>query len=151
MGTGKGTGEHRQHGSKQCENSILGGLVHTQRQMFHTAYYAAHYYSSRCYAREYLNLISDYDPDLMNAASLYAQVADQRRLLWVEAPDTIKPGRQLLDDFVTRLNNAKNLEAEAHQARKGGPRAGSPRAGNPRAGNPRAGSPRAGGDIRDRG
>jgi hypothetical protein len=84
----------------------------------HAAYYAAHYYSSRCYAREYLNLISDHDPDLMNAASLYAQVADQLRFLWLESPDTIKPTRHLLDDFVAHLKTAKQLEAEAVEALK---------------------------------
>jgi len=97
-----------------------GGVIDNIGMPIHefAAYYAAHYYSSRCYAREYLNLISDHDPDLMNAASLYARVADQLRLLWLESPDTIKPSRQLLDDFVTRLNNAKRLEAEAIEALK---------------------------------
>lgn len=99
---------------------IEGGMVYNVGTPLHehAAYYAAHNYSSRCYAREYLNLISDHDPDLMNAASLYAQVADQLRPLWKESPDTLNPDPRLLDRFITRLNNAKRLETEAVEALK---------------------------------
>ncbi|HEX03895.1 MAG TPA: hypothetical protein ENH10_01900, partial [Bacteroidetes bacterium] len=79
----------------------------------YSKYYAAHFYSARCYAREYLNMIKNHDPDLSNAATLYAQVADQLRLLWTEAPDTLTPKRSLIDDFTQRLQNAKSLEMEA--------------------------------------
>ncbi|MCB2213298.1 hypothetical protein KQI52_14385 [bacterium] len=95
----------------QIEN--IGVPIHE-----YAKYYAAHYYSARSYAREYLNLISNHDPDLANAATKYAQVADQLRYLWTEAPDSPTPNRQLLDDFVARLHNAKRLEAEAVEALK---------------------------------
>lgn len=97
-----------------------GGMVESIGLPIHDyhAYYAAHYYSARCYAREYLNQISEHDPDLANAATNYAQVADQLRFLWTHAPDSPEPKRDLLDDFVQRLQRAKRLEAEAIEALK---------------------------------
>jgi hypothetical protein len=45
-------------------------------------YYAEHYYSARCYARDFLAMIADGDANLQKAAESYADVAGHFKILW---------------------------------------------------------------------
>ncbi len=51
----------------------------------HANYYAAHYYSARCYARDYLKAIADGDPHLTAAAECYGRVAASLKTVWEQA------------------------------------------------------------------
>ena len=46
-------------------------------------YYAGHYYSARCYARDYLKQIAQNDKNLQEATVAYERVADSLRPLWL--------------------------------------------------------------------
>jgi len=46
------------------------------------AYYASHYYSARCYARDYLKKIANGNDQLTKAAVCYETVASLLRLVW---------------------------------------------------------------------
>lgn len=48
-------------------------------------YYAAHYFSARCYARDYLRVISDGKPKLAQAAERYERVASLLKSVWKSA------------------------------------------------------------------
>lgn len=76
-------------------------------------YYAAHYYSARCYARDYLAKISDGNDLLEIASQAYRNTADNLRQAMEKSPQVKNPDRQLLESIAENIITAKNSEAEA--------------------------------------
>nr|NQU94067.1 hypothetical protein [Bacteroidota bacterium] len=75
-------------------------------------YYAGHYYSARCYARDWLNDIAEGNQHLQKAALAYGQVADLLKPLWVYFSNEQKPESQQLKTFAEMIKDAKHLEGE---------------------------------------
>ena len=78
----------------------------------HAAYYARHYYSARCYARDYLSAIADDEDDLRDASRAYDRVAAFLRPVWEAFPGTRKPNADLLRSLASRLRTARTAEQE---------------------------------------
>ena len=76
-------------------------------------YHAAHHYSARCYAGEYLNGIADGSHVLKKAAGCYTQVADYLKPVY----ETFKP--EQLPDEQTFLNLAETIR-QAKEAEQQG-------------------------------
>jgi hypothetical protein len=78
----------------------------------HAGYYARHYYSARCYAREYLRTIADGEDDLHNASRAYGLVAASLRPIWEAFPRTRKPSAELVSSLAASLRSAKAAEQQ---------------------------------------
>lgn len=75
-------------------------------------YYSGHYYSARCYARDYLKFISNNNEHLQKAYSWYEQVAKFLKPLWEFFLEKNKPNSKELRLFAQNVNNAKLAEEE---------------------------------------
>jgi len=75
-------------------------------------YYSSHYASARCYARDYLNQISDGNNDLIQAADSYKKVADCLLEVWKQSPDRIDPEINLLRSISQNIKDTKSSEEE---------------------------------------
>jgi hypothetical protein len=78
----------------------------------HLAYYARHYYSARCYARDYLQAIADGEDDLHRASQAYGRAADALRPLYDAFPRTQNPNADLLRSLAAGLRTARAAEQE---------------------------------------
>ena len=76
------------------------------------SYYAGHYYSARCYARDYLSQIAEGNKHLQKASFAYGRVAHFLKPLWVYFSEKKKPESNVLKSFAQNINNAKNSEEE---------------------------------------
>jgi hypothetical protein len=77
------------------------------------AYYASHYYSARCYAREYLRSIADGDKRLQAASEHYADVATHLAPQFDCFPDERKPTQELCIELADGIRQAKTAEERA--------------------------------------
>ena len=78
----------------------------------HAAYYAAHYYSARCYARDYLSSIANGSEPLRRAAASYEAVASQLKPVWDHASKITKPESEALSRVAENIRSAKTAEQE---------------------------------------
>lgn len=78
----------------------------------HAAYYARHYYSARCYARDYLHDFANGSDDLLNASQAYARVAASLQPVWGAFPRTRHPTVDLLRSLACSIRSAKAAEQE---------------------------------------
>jgi len=77
-----------------------------------TKYYADHYYSARCYARDYLRRIAG-DSDLLEKASkCYSKVASELKPVWEAFSKDKKPKSETLVVLSKQILKAKEAEAE---------------------------------------
>ena len=79
---------------------------------FFAQYYSGHYYSARCYARDFLKQIAHKDKNLVKASISYGHVADFLKPLWLYFSETKSPDGNLLKSFAQNIENAKNSEKE---------------------------------------
>jgi hypothetical protein len=79
----------------------------------HAAYYAGHFYSARCYARDYLQAIAGENELLRQAASSYAAVACHLRPVWEHGSEKRGPDRALLSSLAGHVREAKCSEERA--------------------------------------
>jgi hypothetical protein len=79
---------------------------------YFASYYAGHYYSARCYARDFLKQIAQDDKNLQKASLVYGRVADFLKPLWLYFSKRNKPGSKLLKSFAQNIDNAKKFENE---------------------------------------
>ncbi|MFZ5980400.1 MAG: hypothetical protein ACOYVF_07180 [Candidatus Zixiibacteriota bacterium] len=93
-------------------------------------YYASHYYSARCYARNFLEQIKNDNDRLEKAFQAYKKVADFLKPVWEKTPKVNSHGIELLKSHANNIQNAKKAEEEGighikdYLARTGGaPRA----------------------------
>jgi hypothetical protein len=75
-------------------------------------YYAGHYYSARCYARDFLRHIAEEDKNLTQASLAYGRVADFLRPIWLYFSERKKPDSKLLKSFAQNIDSAKKSEKE---------------------------------------
>ena len=78
----------------------------------HAAYYAAHYYSARCYARDYLMSLADDYHWLQDAALCYQVVAEKLGSVWENTQEGEPQERAKLVDFANKIREAKAAEKE---------------------------------------
>jgi hypothetical protein len=78
----------------------------------HAAYYAAHYYSARCYARDYLHSIANGNETLRRAAASYEDVASLLQPVWDHARTLTKPDSKALSRMAENIRSAKAAEQE---------------------------------------
>ena len=76
-------------------------------------YYAGHYYSARCYARDYLQQIARGNQHLQDSALAYGRVANFLKPLWVYFSEKNKSNSNVLKSFAQNIINAKYAEQEA--------------------------------------
>jgi hypothetical protein len=76
------------------------------------AYYARHYYSARCYARDYLRDVADGSDDLGEAFRAYAHAAASLRPVWEASPQMREPSAEFLRSMASNARNAKTAERE---------------------------------------
>jgi hypothetical protein len=82
-------------------------------------YYASHHYAARCYARDYLRLISKGNPFLDKAAESYDQVAARLRPVW-EFFSSNRPAEvEGLSKLANDIRAAKSYEEAGIQQLKG--------------------------------
>jgi hypothetical protein len=79
---------------------------------FFAKYYAGHYYSARCYARDYLKKIGDDNQLLQKASISYARVANSLKPLWLYFSENKKPDSKLIKSFAQNIYDAKSSEEE---------------------------------------
>lgn len=84
----------------------------------HAAYYAQHYYSARCYARNYLHDIANGSDDLLDAFRAYARVAVTLPQVWDAFPRTRHPNEALLRSLASSIRSAKTAEQEGLDHRR---------------------------------
>jgi hypothetical protein len=75
-------------------------------------YYAGHYYSARCYARDYLKQIAKGNKYLQKASTVYSIVAEYLKPLWLYFSENKKPDSEILKSFAQNIINAKSSEKE---------------------------------------
>jgi hypothetical protein len=75
-------------------------------------YYAGHYYSARCYARDYLNAISNGNKMLRKAALSYEKVASFLKPVWERFANKKKPEVKTLNYLAQNVRSAKVAEEE---------------------------------------
>jgi hypothetical protein len=75
-------------------------------------YYAGHYYSARCYARDYLKQISENNRYLQNASKVYGTTAEYLKPIWLHFLKNKKPDSEILKSFAQNIKNAKSSEEE---------------------------------------
>jgi hypothetical protein len=73
-------------------------------------YYAGHYYSARCYARDYLAFFSSENEHLHKASLAYAQAADSLKPLWDYFSTPKKPESMKIKSFARKIIVAKSCE-----------------------------------------
>lgn len=78
----------------------------------HILYHAAHHYSARCYAREYLRRITEGKPNLQKAADCYTQVADYLKPVYTTFESEQFPDEQTFRNLAQTIRDAKKAEAE---------------------------------------
>ncbi len=76
-------------------------------------YYAGHYYSARCYARDFLQAIADDDTRLRSASEHYVEVAAHLASLWACFPEERNPSPQLCTTLAAEIKHAKAAEEKA--------------------------------------
>ena len=93
-------------------------------------YYASHYYSARCYARDFLDEIKGDNVNLEKAFQAYKKVADFLKPVREQTPRVNNRGIELLSSHAESIRNAKKADEEGvgyikdYLARTGGaPRA----------------------------
>jgi hypothetical protein len=80
--------------------------------LLYAAYYAGHYYSARCYARDYLKTIADGNTMLQKASLSYEKVASYLKPLWDYFSNENKlEGKKLLS-LAESIKSAKTAEEE---------------------------------------
>jgi hypothetical protein len=75
-------------------------------------YYAGHYYSARCYARDYLRQIAEENEFLQKASIAYGRVAEFLKPIWVYFSLKKKPESKLLKLFAQNITEAKYSEEQ---------------------------------------
>ncbi len=75
-------------------------------------YYSSHYYSARCYARDYLKSLAGGNEFLTKAYRAFERAASCLKPVWEQTPKTITPGRELLQSHEESIRNAGRAEAE---------------------------------------
>ncbi|MCP4703852.1 MAG: hypothetical protein GY865_04505 [candidate division Zixibacteria bacterium] len=75
-------------------------------------YYSSHYFSARCYARDYLRKISNGNKNLIKAAEFYDKVAENLLEVWKQSPDKIEPEITILKSISQNITNAKLFESD---------------------------------------
>jgi hypothetical protein len=73
-------------------------------------YYASHHYTARCYARDYLRLISKGNPFLEKAAESYDKVAASLRPVWEFFSSTQPVEQEALSELANDIRAAKPHE-----------------------------------------
>jgi len=76
------------------------------------AYYAGHYYSARCYARDYLRSIAEGDVLLLKAADAYEKVAGFLKPLWDHFRTSNTLENTVLSMLAENIRKAKAAEEE---------------------------------------
>jgi hypothetical protein len=84
----------------------------------HAAYYAGHYYSARCYARDYLKAIADGNERLKEAVSAYERVASSLEPVWNALKDEKEPDCKTLASLARSVRDAKTAEEQGLAAIK---------------------------------
>jgi hypothetical protein len=101
------------HWSSAYENAAMiveagrGENIH-KNAVWQAVYYAAHYFSARCYARDYLRVISDGKPKLAQAAERYERVASLLKSVWKSAIN------------MKKIENAELLRAMSQSIKEAG-------------------------------
>jgi hypothetical protein len=80
--------------------------------LFYATYYTGHYYSARCYARDYLRAIMDGSEEIQKAASSYEKVASLLKPIWDHFHKKKKPDEKILNSMAQSVRNAKVAEEE---------------------------------------
>ncbi len=80
--------------------------------LVHAAYYAGHYYSARCYARDYLKAIADGSEMLHQASLSYEKVASFLKPVWDYSSKRKKPKHENLSSLAQSIKDAKTAEEE---------------------------------------
>ncbi|MFC1725164.1 hypothetical protein ACFL4T_06030 [candidate division KSB1 bacterium] len=75
-------------------------------------YYAGTHFSARCYARDYLRMISNGNENLQKAAHCYQRVAGQLKPVWDYFSKNEKSDRKLFLSFAENIREAKKDEEE---------------------------------------
>lgn len=75
-------------------------------------YYAGHYYSARCYARDYLNAISNGNKTIGEAALSYEKVTSFLKPVWEYFSDKKKLDVETLNNIAQNVRSAKTAEEE---------------------------------------
>jgi hypothetical protein len=78
----------------------------------HAAYYARHYYSARCYARDYLQAIAGGEADLRHASLAYGRAAASLRPMCEAFPGTRTPNAEFLRSLAASVRNAMAAERQ---------------------------------------
>jgi len=76
-------------------------------------YYSSHYYSARCYARDFIKSIALDNQALNQAANAYARVAENLKPVWQQSPRDKAPNIDLLGQLAKHIRQAKVDEDEA--------------------------------------
>lgn len=77
------------------------------------AYNASHFYSARCYARDFLGAIADQEESLRRAETHYGEVASCLRPVWQSATNVEEPGAEDLSQMAEMIRSAKSAEENA--------------------------------------
>jgi hypothetical protein len=80
--------------------------------LLYAAYYAGHYYSARCYARDYLKAIMNGSERLQKAASSYEEVVSLLKPIWDHFRKKNKPDEKTLSLLAQNVRRAKVAEKE---------------------------------------
>ena len=78
----------------------------------HAAYYAGHYYSARCYARNYLKAIADGNELIQRASLSYETVVSHLKPVWDYSREERKPECKTLTALAQSVRSAKAAEQE---------------------------------------
>jgi hypothetical protein len=80
---------------------------------FFARYYAGHYYSARCYARDYLKRIAVGNQLLKTTGLAYEKVANYIEPIWAFFSSQNKPDGSILKSFAENILRAKKYETDA--------------------------------------
>lgn len=78
----------------------------------HILYHAAHHYSARCYAREYLHGIADGNEVLKKAANCYAEVADFLKPVYETFTSKEPPDEKTFLSLADTIRHARGAEEQ---------------------------------------
>ncbi|MEW5794963.1 MAG: hypothetical protein AB1772_01255 [Candidatus Zixiibacteriota bacterium] len=78
----------------------------------HARYYASHYFSARCYAREFLASIAGDISDLVRATKCFADTAVCLRPVWNDSPRSRDAESVVLKTLSSAVRDAKAAESE---------------------------------------
>jgi hypothetical protein len=92
-------------GAGKCDK-LPSGLIPA------AVYYAGHYYSARCYARDYLNVISNGNELLKKAACSFEKVASFLKPVWKCLANEEKPDVETLNCSAQNVRSAKSAEED---------------------------------------